>query len=787
MAAVSAEYYQKRMAFCRCRYESLKEGVFLKKKGKFSAVLAMALLFSVIPVRNADASPIEVSGWDEWLEMSAQAADGTTYGFSIDADRFEWPETEETMVIEKELYFSGDWVIPENVTVIVKSKVHPDIVPVSIDESKTSSLTIYGTWRHSGREAGITETFSPLYYDHADVTIGEGGHFIIDEDTNHSQFPNLTVASGGTFENNAYQTYVGADSLIWLKSGSVVNGNGTLRLDGEIRGEGAVLNCGIVVWGGYSSDETAPTLSGELDISDIEFRDSSLTIAAGSSVSCDSLRMEPYAQNDSAVLNVNGNLDVQNGLDFSGDGKNQINIAGTLAIAGYSSVRGNGKSVIDISENGVLDVNGTLKFLSENGNITGNGTMKVYGTMEDDILNLHFYIPVDGKDVWIDDLKDQAVEKGYMSDAITIWKSWECDHKWAAGKVTEPTCSAEGYTTYTCELCGSTKKDAFTDKIPHTPDGNQDCTKPVYCTVCGEEIRPAGEHTYDSGTVKTEATCTQTGTIEYKCEECGAIKLEEIPEKGHQWKMTEEETEEGTAIINECTACGEKQVVILEAVQTVDVSLSVSALNALSEQADENGYEELRIQADVIDDNVLNENQLSALSNLSENALLLQITLEGVKVDGDGTEEVIPLHDLGGTAEIRVKYDMGNSAENAEVKTVYLAEDGTTEDIATVYKDGQATFVTTHFSEYAVYTAEKEKEPEGQEPSNPDGNTDPEKPSDSGKPSDQTTPDDHNGNGATDQKQNSPATGDKNALLFWAGLMMAAVLCGGRILYRRMN
>lgn len=736
----------------------------MKRKGRISAILVLALLISMFPVWKADASPIEVSSWDEWLEKSAEA-EGTEYGFSIKADGFEWPDTEETMIIDKELYFSGDWVIPDNITVIVKSQVHPDIVPVSITESRTSSLTICGTWRHSGNQAGITEKFSPLYYDHAEVTVGEGGHFIIDEDTIGSQFPNLTVASGGTLENNAYMTYLGTDCLLRLESGAVVNGNGTLRLDGEIHGEGAVLDCGLVIWGGYTSNETTPTLSGTLDTGYIDFRDSSLTIASGSNVTCDSLDMSPYAEEDSAILNVCGNLNVEKDLTFSGAGQKLVNIEGILSIVSYSSVRGDGKCTVDISENGVLDVKGTFDFLSEKGNITGNGSIKVYGTMNNGSLHLNSYIPVDGKNVWIDELKDTAVEKGYMEDTITIWKSWECDHKWIAGNVTAPTCSEEGYTTYTCELCGSTKYDGFTDKIPHTPDGNKDCTKPVYCTVCGEEIRPAGGHSFDNGTVKTEPTCTDTGIMEYKCEVCGAVKTENIPAKGHDWKMSEEETEEGTEIVNVCTVCGEKQVIILEAAQTVDVNLSVSALNALSEQAEENGYAELRIQADVINEEILNENQLLSLSDLSENVLLLQITLEGVKLDGDGNKEVVQLHDLGGTAEISAEYDADKSVDKADVKTVYLAEDGTTEAMDTVYEDGIVTFTTNHFSEYAVYTAEKESDE--QEPSDPDTDADSKKPSDS------------------DKQQGIPQTGDENNVLLWVSLMTVAVLCGSRVLYRR--
>ena len=54
----------------------------------------------------------------------------------------------------------------------------------------------------------------------------------------------------------------------------------------------------------------------------------------------------------------------------------------------------------------------------------------------------------------------------------------EHTHEYAA-KVTAPTCTAKGYTTYTC-VCGDSYKDNYTAKLKHTytnyvPDGNAHC------------------------------------------------------------------------------------------------------------------------------------------------------------------------------------------------------------------------------------------------------------------------------------------------------------------------
>ena len=59
------------------------------------------------------------------------------------------------------------------------------------------------------------------------------------------------------------------------------------------------------------------------------------------------------------------------------------------------------------------------------------------------------------------------------------------DHAWDAGVVTAPTYTAEGYTTYTCTVCGETKNDDFVPALtPDTPD-----TPDVPSTGLSFEIR----------------------------------------------------------------------------------------------------------------------------------------------------------------------------------------------------------------------------------------------------------------------------------------------------------
>lgn len=79
----------------------------------------------------------------------------------------------------------------------------------------------------------------------------------------------------------------------------------------------------------------------------------------------------------------------------------------------------------------------------------------------------------------------------------------ECTHEYGA-VVTIPTCTAGGYTTYICSLCGD--------------------------TYISEETEALG-HSWDNGTVTKEATTEEEGIKTYNCTVCGVTKTETIPVK----------------------------------------------------------------------------------------------------------------------------------------------------------------------------------------------------------------------------------------------------------------
>ena len=99
----------------------------------------------------------------------------------------------------------------------------------------------------------------------------------------------------------------------------------------------------------------------------------------------------------------------------------------------------------------------------------------------------------------------------------------ECEHSWSEGVVTDPTCTEDGYTTYTCSVCGQTKIDNI--------------------------VSASGEHNYGEGVVTKAPTCAEDGEMTYTCADCGKSYTEAIDATG-------EHSYDDTGV---CTVCGESK------------------------------------------------------------------------------------------------------------------------------------------------------------------------------------------------------------------------------------
>ena len=160
----------------------------------------------------------------------------------------------------------------------------------------------------------------------------------------------------------------------------------------------------------------------------------------------------------------------------------------------------------------------------------------------------------------------------------------EHDHVYEA-VVTAPTCTAAGYTTYTCSICGESYVADEVAALGHTAGAEATCTTAQTCTVCGAELVAALGHTWDDATcvapktcsvcqategealghtwadatcttpktcsvcqategealghkyetVVADPTCTEAGSTTYTCA-CGDTYTEEIPATGHKYE-----------------------------------------------------------------------------------------------------------------------------------------------------------------------------------------------------------------------------------------------------------
>ena len=132
-------------------------------------------------------------------------------------------------------------------------------------------------------------------------------------------------------------------------------------------------------------------------------------------------------------------------------------------------------------------------------------------------------------------------------ESMTLYEVSLCDHEWVKGATTDPTCTADGYTAYTCSKCNKTKKDDVVSALGHDTTGataksNNDGTHGFTCARCKTSVNE--DCTMVDNGVKTEATCTEKGAMNTKCSVCGYASTRETDALGHDYK-------DGV-----CTRCG---------------------------------------------------------------------------------------------------------------------------------------------------------------------------------------------------------------------------------------
>ena len=106
--------------------------------------------------------------------------------------------------------------------------------------------------------------------------------------------------------------------------------------------------------------------------------------------------------------------------------------------------------------------------------------------------------------------KENWTTPSYSGYPTTLWDCKVFSH-WYLDTVTEPTCTAEGYTAHTCAACGDTYRDSYVARTEHhyytAEVCSASCTEEGYvlmvCSSCGDRYRdqivPALGHQYEDG------------------------------------------------------------------------------------------------------------------------------------------------------------------------------------------------------------------------------------------------------------------------------------------------
>lgn len=133
--------------------------------------------------------------------------------------------------------------------------------------------------------------------------------------------------------------------------------------------------------------------------------------------------------------------------------------------------------------------------------------------------------------------------------------------------IVPPTCTACGYTAYTCD-CGYEYKNNFKPVVAHTYEISETtpatCTEPgsiVYvCSVCGEtytQTLPPLGHSYSEWVVKSYPTCQEPGAQIRKCQRCSVMEESAIAPMGHRCAPQTARYVRGKLVEFFCENCGQ--------------------------------------------------------------------------------------------------------------------------------------------------------------------------------------------------------------------------------------
>ncbi len=278
-----------------------------------------------------------------------------------------------------------------------------------------------------------------------------------------------------------------------------------------------------------------------------------------------------------------------------------------------------------------------------------------------------------------------------------------------SSSVTKPTCTEDGDTTYTCDVCG----DSHSEGIPATGHKvvideavaptcvETGLTEGSHCETCGEvlvaqQILDAIGHQYSS--VVTEPTCTESGYTTHSCGNCGATYTDNhVDALGHSW-------DEGVVTIAPtlesegekrytCTCCGETRTEILPKKEPVIYDTPADNTVQIPENDCFEGGTTVTVQ--LIEEGKNFETVSAAMEFVAEQYVAYQFTAakDGVQVQPSG--------------KLAVTIAIPESYSN-NVVVYYMDENGKLEKLESrVDVDARTVTVElTHFSTYILADAD---------------------------------------------------------------------------------
>ena len=180
---------------------------------------------------------------------------------------------------------------------------------------------------------------------------------------------------------------------------------------------------------------------------------------------------------------------------------------------------------------------------------------------------------------------DHAWENGICTKC-----SVACEHSYGAGGecticggscahtyetvVKAPNCTDQGYTTYTCTLCGSSYKGNYQDALGHSWQ-DATCTAPKTCSVCGATEGDPNGHNYTASV--TAPNCTDKGYTTHTCSICGDNYKDDYKDAlGHTNAAPVEENKVEAG----CTDAGKYESVVYCSVCNAEVSREEAVIPA---------------------------------------------------------------------------------------------------------------------------------------------------------------------------------------------------------------